>query len=184
MEIDGKAIRCPHCQADQRPWPKKHPILTGILVIVLIFVVLGAIGGGKGSHATDVGTEGNTSYTSGSSSQTGQTTPAPEAVNQVDVNVLVKDFDTNQLAAIDKYKDKTLQLTAYVKNISKDIMGNPFLSLEPVKTDFYSGTSIQCIFDDASQLTSLANGQQVTVKGKSTGMTIGIIGLEHCQVIK
>src|SRR5579859_6638068 len=168
-EIDAKATRCPHCQADQRPWPKKHPILTGILVIVLVFVVLGAIGGGKGSSSSSSSVSG-----AANSVQVQQPT-TPEAVQQVDVNALIKDFDTNQLAAVDKYKDKTVQFTAYVKNISKDIMGSPFLSLEPVKTDFYSGTHIQCVFKDDTQLKSLVNGQSVTVRGKSSGMTIGII---------
>jgi len=49
-EIDAKAKKCPHCQADQRNWFIRHPILT----VLLVFFILGIIGaaGGKQSGKT------------------------------------------------------------------------------------------------------------------------------------
>lgn len=36
--IDDKAKKCPKCQADQRNWFAKHPVITVILVIVAISI--------------------------------------------------------------------------------------------------------------------------------------------------
>lgn len=38
-EIDDKAKKCPKCGSDQRGWFRRHPILTGILVLFLIGLV-------------------------------------------------------------------------------------------------------------------------------------------------
>lgn len=38
-EIDPKATKCPYCQADQRNWFRRHPILTVLLVLFIIGLV-------------------------------------------------------------------------------------------------------------------------------------------------
>lgn len=43
-EIDIKATKCPFCQTDQRSWFRRHPILTGIVGLVLFFIIIGALG--------------------------------------------------------------------------------------------------------------------------------------------
>ena len=62
MEIDSKAKRCPHCQADQRSWPARHPILTGLGVLILIGIIMSAIGGSNNS-STQTQTTGTTGST-------------------------------------------------------------------------------------------------------------------------
>ncbi|MGZ3630612.1 MAG: serine hydrolase domain-containing protein [Ktedonobacteraceae bacterium] len=42
-DIDVKAKKCPHCQADQRSWPGKHKILVSAAVLLVIFGVFGTI---------------------------------------------------------------------------------------------------------------------------------------------
>lgn len=51
-EIDSKAKKCPKCQADQRGWFRRHPILTAILVIVVIGIIGSASGGSKNNQAS------------------------------------------------------------------------------------------------------------------------------------
>ena len=51
-EIDAKATKCPHCQADQRGWFRKHPILTGILGLIVFFFIVGAIGSSGSKNTT------------------------------------------------------------------------------------------------------------------------------------
>lgn len=46
-EIDSKASKCPFCQSDLRNWFAKHPILTGILVLIVIGIVASAGNSGK-----------------------------------------------------------------------------------------------------------------------------------------
>lgn len=51
-QIDDKATKCPHCRTDQRSWFKRHPILTGILVLFVIGIIGSAAGGSKSSSPT------------------------------------------------------------------------------------------------------------------------------------
>lgn len=55
-EIDSKAKKCPHCQADQRNWFVKHKILTGILAIIFITIIAN-MGGNKNSTTDNNKTE-------------------------------------------------------------------------------------------------------------------------------
>jgi len=40
--IDDKAKKCPKCQADQRNWFAKHPVITVILGIFLLMAIFGS----------------------------------------------------------------------------------------------------------------------------------------------
>ncbi len=61
-EIDSKAKKCPHCRADQRNWFLRHPILTGILVLIVISIIGSASDGNKSN-------QGNTGDNSSKASQ-------------------------------------------------------------------------------------------------------------------
>jgi len=51
-EIPLKAKRCPQCQADIRSWFARHPILTGILGLVVLVGFGSALGGGDSDEQT------------------------------------------------------------------------------------------------------------------------------------
>lgn len=51
-EIDENAKKCPHCQSDQRNWFLRHPILTGILILIVISI-LGSSGRGSNKSSTN-----------------------------------------------------------------------------------------------------------------------------------
>lgn len=61
-EIDSKAKKCPHCQTDQRGWSARHPILTGLGVIILLVIIMSAVGGNKGG-STQTATTASTDTT-------------------------------------------------------------------------------------------------------------------------
>ncbi len=67
-EIDNKAKKCPYCQEKQGNWAQRHPILTGILGIIVFFIVIGAASGGSNT----------------SSSQSNTSVPAAEVVKTND----------------------------------------------------------------------------------------------------
>ncbi|OQY69194.1 hypothetical protein B6D29_00065, partial [Microgenomates bacterium UTCPR1] len=69
-----------------------------------------------------------------------------------------------------------------IKNISEDIMGSPYLSLEPQNGEMF-GTSIQCFFKDKSALTTVENGNTVTVQGTVDSQSLGIIMLKECSIL-
>lgn len=45
-EIDAKAKVCSHCKADQRNWFDRHPIITGVIIIFIILMIIGAVNSG------------------------------------------------------------------------------------------------------------------------------------------
>lgn len=172
-EIDAKAKKCPKCRADQRGWFKRHPILTGLLILFVIGII-GSAGGSKNSSTTQ-------------KSDTAKASEQKEEAQQptvVDATALIGEFDKNKLSANDKYKDKLVQTTGYIKNISNDVTGQYFLSLNPNNDQYYFGTTIACYFKEKGDLTSLSNGESVTVQGTMSEMTLGIVPMMDCKVVK
>lgn len=171
-EISSSTKKCPGCGKDQRNWFMRHKILT----IIIILVVIGIAGAGNSSPENSTSND-NSSATKQAEEQT--------TYEEINTTVFIEDFDNNQLAAEKKYKDKGVQLSARIKNISEDIIGTPFLSLEPSNADdYYMGTTIQCMFENEDALLNVSNGQTVTVKGMVSEQSLGIIGIKDCQIIE
>jgi hypothetical protein len=146
-------------------------ILIGVGVVFLLLIILIVIGGS--------GEEQNTQ----NNQQNQPSNQQPQEVLSVQTESFIAEFDNNQLAAEEKYADKWVEFTARIKNISEDILGTPFLSLEPVNAgEYYFGTSIQCMFKENSELTSLSNGQTVTLQGKVASQLSSIL-IKNCKVI-
>ncbi|MEK7525966.1 MAG: hypothetical protein AAB546_00605 [Patescibacteria group bacterium] len=143
-----------------------------ILIGFVGLLVLGAVFGGS---SKDKGTE-NKATTKPEAQK------APE-VQKVEILTFVKEFDENQLSAEDKYKGKYVEFSGYIKNISEDITGSPYLSINPKPDQYYFGTYVQCFFKDKSELTALKNGQKITVQGKVDSQTLGNILIKDCKVV-
>lgn len=181
-EIDPKAKKCPYCQTDQRNWFARHPILTAIIILFVIGLIASAGNKKVAETSTTATTANNTNTGASNNTQTAvQPTTAPVIV---DAKALVGEYDKNKLAAQEKYTGKVVQTTAYIKNISGGDFGDYYLSLAPSSDQYYFGTTIQCFFKDKKELTSLANGQSVTVMGTMQDMTVGIIGVKDCSLVK
>jgi len=122
-DIDEKAKKCPHCQADQRIWFARHPILTGIVVIIAVLVVLGAIGSSKNS-GTSTTSSNSSGSSSGSNTPSVQTAKVGDTVNDGDLAFTVQSVDTAQTIG-DSFSQKTAQgqyyiLTVKIQNNGKD----------------------------------------------------------------
>lgn len=175
MEIDNKAKKCPHCQTDQRNWFRRHLILTGILVLLIIGIV-GAIGGSGNKNSGQSTTSGNKNNQATVSNNEPKVTPTPEKVSARD---LADDFDTNQVAAKDKWKDKFVEFSSQISNIT-----DSGISFYNVASKQFSTTQISCRIQDKQQLIPLKNGQTVTVRGIVGGQTFGVIDINSCEVVK
>lgn len=166
-DIDAKAKKCPHCQADQRGWFRRHPILTGLLVLFVIGMI-GAVAGSGGSKT---------------STETGKTSNQEQKQAQVPMKItareLADDFDSNQVSAEAKWKDKLVEFSSVISNIT-----DSGLSFYNIASKEFSGSQISCRVVDKQQLLSLKNGQTVTVKGTVGSQTIGVIGIDDCEVVK
>lgn len=168
-EIDQKATRCPHCRADQRGWFRRHPILTGLMVLIVVGVI--------GSAASSGGNSGQSGNTDSKTAQTQEKEQEPTAI---EASTLANAFDANQVAAEKEWGGKFVQFSAKVSNITDS--GISFYNVATEKE--FSTTQISCHVKDKEQLLSLSNGQVITVKGIVGTQTIGVIGIDDCQVVK
>lgn len=153
-------------------------------LVVLVIIIAAAISSSKSGTVTTNPPTADSSTVSNQSS-TPQSTIEPKIDPIiVEASELVGEYDKNKLAAQDKYTGKLVQITGYIKNISNDILNNYYLALDPVKKEYYFGTTIQCYFEDKSELTTLENGQSVTVQGTMDDMSVGTVILKECQLTK
>jgi hypothetical protein len=51
-DIPFNAKKCPNCQSDLRSWFSRHPILTGLGLIILFIIIIGANSGKKTEKST------------------------------------------------------------------------------------------------------------------------------------
>ncbi len=154
-------------------WFMRHKIITGIIILV---VIIGVASSGGSSQSTSSNTGSGTPSTQEKQAQT-------ITYEKTDTKAMIEAFDNNQLAAEKQYKDKYVEITAQIKNISEDIVGTSFLSLEPVNAgDFYVGTTIKCSFKNSDDLLSVKNGEKVTLNGKVKEQSLGIISIDECQI--
>lgn len=153
--------------------------LGGIFVVLII---IGIIASGDKSGNTGNDTQSNNTSGKNSPTQSVQQTPTV-----VDAIALVEEYDKNKIAAQDKYTGKFVQTTGYISNISNDITGNYYLSLKPSNEQYYFGTNITCYYANKSaksEITTLENGQSVTVQGIMADMSVGIVVMNNCKVVK
>ena len=91
--------------------------------------------------------------------------PAKKATPQVvALASLIADYDKNQLAAEKKWGGKLVTVTGKIRNISEDILGKPYLSLEN-PSEAFSITSVACFLGNSADAERLANGETRTVSG-------------------
>lgn len=163
-EIDDKATKCPHCQADQRNWFRRHRFLTGLLALVMIIVIISvAGGGGKNEESTQ---------------PISQKEEAEQEVIKITAREIADDFDANQVAAESKWGGKLVEFSAEISNIT-----DSGLSFSNVASESFSMTQISCRIVEKDQLLPLKNGQVVTVRGVVGKQTLGIIDINECEVV-
>lgn len=144
-------------------------IILLVLGILVLFVIIGAMGGNK-------------TYQVSTKTQVKQEVAAQPTVVEVDAATFIGEFDKNKLVAEEKYQGKTVRVEAKITNIS-ETFGKPYLLLT-VPTENFFGGSISCSFADKSSLMSLENGNTVAVIGVVKGQSVGIVTMEDCRIVK
>ena len=168
MEIDQKASKCPHCQADQRNWFAKHPILTVILALIIIGIL----------SPKDKSTSESTTNNPAAETTLASPTPLPEP-EKITAKELADSFDENQVAAETKWGGKLVQFSATITNITER-----GISFSNVASKDFSMAQISCNIANKDQLLPLKNGQKITVVGTVGSQTIGVISLDDCSVVE
>lgn len=107
----------------------------------------------------------------------------PEEIVEVDLESFVAEYDANQISAEKKYTGKTISTSGYIDNISEDILGKIYVSVNPTDEEYYFGTYIQCFPTDEDSVLTLTNGDPISIKGLVDDQSLGIIGIDDCEVI-
>jgi len=146
----------------RKSWFARHKVLTVIGVLIVLAIISSGSNGNKTASKNSGGT------------------PTPSATPMaVDAKAFADEFNANQVAAEAKYKDKVVQLTATISNIT-----DSGLSFQNVSSKEFDLTQISCNTSNKDELISVKNGQSVTVKGKVSGQTVGVINLSDCSIVK
>lgn len=125
-EIDDKAKKCPHCRTDQRNFFRRHPILTGLLILVVIGIIGGS--GNKNNSSNQASTSSQASSNDGGKQK--DATPKVGDVTKLgDREFIVNSvrrsgaFDYNTPKAGKEY----VIVNVTIKNLGKDeVSYNPF----------------------------------------------------------
>lgn len=168
-------------------WFKRHKILTGILVLIIVSMFIGAAGDSSNKSTTSQPTTQPvvTEQEAPSATKAPKPTATPLSYEQVDAKAMITEFDENQLAAEKKYEKKLVEFKAKISNISEDVFGTPFLSLVPTSSgDAYFGTSLKCNFENSDAITAVKKGQIVTIQGEVGTQSMGIIVVKDCKLVE
>lgn len=103
----------------------------------------------------------------------------PETIYEISARSLHAEYETNEIAADQLYKDKTLRVKGILVDIGKDILDSPYVTL---KTDGF--WNIQCMLSrtEINKAANLRPGQQITVQGRNEGKLLSII-LRKCIIL-
>ena len=85
-------------------------------------------------------------------------------------SVLYDYYQSNEVDADNKFKDRVIYVEGIVKNVGKDVLGDIYVALETENTFL----SIQCYTDDKEKAGSLKPGDYVALKGKCTGKAVNV----------
>lgn len=138
-----------------------------VIVVLILFIILGSGSSNK-----------STNNTQASQNNTVQ----QEQYIKITASELLSEYKANQVAADDKYKNKTIEVSGTINTIGKDILDTPYVSLVGSLDVF---TSIQCMFEksEQSQLVNLQKDTKVILRGKVSGYMMNVL-LNNCSIVK
>ena len=102
----------------------------------------------------------------------------------VDAPVLHREYRENEVSADNIYKGKLLRVSGVVKRVSKDAIGSGMIVY--LKTGEYGSANVACRFSKEykEELARLSVGQEVSIDGTCSGLTITTVYLRECTIFK
>jgi hypothetical protein len=110
-----------------------------------------------------------------------EATNSPSSVSaaaKISAEDLYKSFQSNEVAAADRYKGKTLIVSGTLGNMG-EAMGSTYVFL----VDDHQTPMVECFFPDEQKdsLSRLKKGQTMSIKGTCKGL-LGVVDLEACVI--
>lgn len=110
----------------------------------------------------------------------GGSTQAQNPSYTISANQLFKEYDDNEVAADDKFKQKIILVSGIINDIGKDIMDNPYIVMGG---DGVNGVQSTFNDDQISVISKLSKGQYIFVKGEVTGKIMGSVQIGHAIIV-
>ena len=101
------------------------------------------------------------------------------AKNTVSSQQLVEAYKTNEIEADNKLKGKWFYVKGTVEDIGKDVLGKPYIVLSG-DGEF---RGVQCYIKNENSVASLRKGNDVTVLGVCSGLTLNVL-MHYCVVVE
>ncbi len=130
-------------------------------------------------YITSCGDSNSNDISKGNMNTSENITNTSEAPIIVTAKKLYADYEANEIAADDIYKDKLIQLTGTVRSINKDFMDDPYLIISAGEFK-----DIHCSMQNNDELKACRKGQKITIKGIGGTMIIGTPSIEKCTIQK
>jgi len=109
--------------------------------------------------------------------------PSPESQRPPEMSAtqIVRDYEANEVAADQMYKGRQVFVVGRVGEIKKDILDNPYITLDEDEVGF---KGVQAFFDaDAiGQLSGLRRGEVVGVIGTCDGLMMHVM-IKGCRLV-
>jgi len=112
-----------------------------------------------------------------------QADPDSPYIPKVDIEItaseLYSEYEANEVSADEQYKGKKIAVTGVVGIIGKDILDDPYISLN---VDYLQ--SVNCYFSDKNNkvLSQLSKGQKVTIIGECKGFMLTNVMIQDCEL--
>jgi hypothetical protein len=105
---------------------------------------------------------------------------ASEPATHVSAEALFRDYETNEIAADQKYKEAVLQVGGTIEDIGKDLIGTPYVTLSA--SEFFN---VQAMFPTSAEkdLAALRKGADIKVRCRGAGK-LGNVILRECALVK
>lgn len=118
-----------------------------------------------------------------------KTEPAPPPTGQemqVKAGDLIKDYQSNALAADNKYKGKRMTISGKVGSVQKAPLYGYVLQLMPEDAGDFDVTSLTCILghEPPPEAAALKEGDAVKVTGTCDGEVVGQLKISKCVLAK
>jgi hypothetical protein len=152
----------------KKSWPKRHPILTTLGVIIALGYLF--------SLASEKGASTNTGTASVPQEQAA-------AALKVSAETLRQAYKANEVSGDNQYKGKLVEIAGTIDSIGKDITDEAYVTFETPES--VSFDHVQCMFKKSEEATlgTLTKGQKITLQGTVSGASLGSVIVRGCTVV-
>lgn len=151
----------------KKSWPRRHPILTTLGVIIILGYLFSLAGEKSGSTSTN----------------TASTTQQEVAALKVSAETLRQAYKANEVSGDNQYKGKLVEISGTIDSIGKDITDEAYVTFETPES--VSFDHVQCMFKKSEEATlgTLTKGQKITLQGTVSGASLGSVIVRGCTVV-